>query len=360
MFDRDKLEVMKKLSVRAWISILTFVLIGVILFFARHELVRAWELLGQVNIWILLLLVPAIIVGYLAAGEMVFSYLRQKKLIDHVSIGTQMRISLELNFVNHVLPSGGVSGISYMNWRLGKLGVSTGKATMAQLVRYVTGFAAMVSLLAIAVLLVTIDGTVNRWIILMSSALVTMMIVVTLGCLFLFSSEQRMHRIGRRLGRGINRLVGWMTLGKAERVIKEQSLIAFLDDIYDDFKGLMRDKKILWQPYLWGIFFTIAEIAIFWIVFWALGSPANPAPILIAYGLASLAGMVIVTPGGAGAYEAIMVFVLAIAGMGNGEAIAGIILTRAIILFVTIVAGWVLYQQVVMKYGKRPDAPVQR
>ena len=52
--------------------------------------------------------------------------------------------------------------------------------------------------------------------------------------------------------------------------------------------------------------------------------------------------------------------VLAIAGMGNGEAIAGIILTRAIILFVTIVAGWVLYQQVVMKYGKRPDAPVQR
>ena len=70
--------------------------------------------------------------------------------------------------------------------------------------------------------------------------------------------------------------------------------------------------------------------------------------------------MVIVTPGGAGAYEAIMVFVLAIAGMGNGEAIAGIILTRAIILFVTIVAGWVLYQQVVMKYGKRPDAPVQR
>ncbi len=351
---------MKKLSARAWISVATFVLIGVMLWFARHELVKAWELLGQVNIWILLLLVPAIIAGYLAAGEMVFSYLRQKKLIDHVSIGTQMRISLELNFVNHVLPSGGVSGISYMNWRLGKLGVSTGKATMAQLVRYVAGFAAMVALLAVAVLLVTVDGMVNRWIILLSSALVTMMILVTLGCLYLFSNEERMHRIGRRLGRGINHLVRWATLGKKPRLIKEPAMMAFLDDIYDDFKGLMRDKKILWQPFLWGIFFTVAEIAIFWIVFWALGSPVNPAPILIAYGLASMVGMVVVTPGGAGAYEAMMVFVLAIAGMNSGEAIAGIVLTRAIILLVTIVAGWVLYQQVVMKYGKRPDAPVQR
>ena len=67
-----------------------------------------------------------VMIGYLAAGEMIFSYLRQKKMISHISVFTQMRISLELNFVNHVLPSGGVSGISYMNWRLHKLGVSVG------------------------------------------------------------------------------------------------------------------------------------------------------------------------------------------------------------------------------------------
>ena len=132
--------------------------------------------------------------------------------------------------------------------------------------------------------------------------------------------------------------------------------MVFLDDLHDDFKSLMRDKRILWQPFLWGILFTITEIAIFWIVFWALGSPINPAPILIAYGLASLAGILVVTPGGAGAYEAVMVFVLAVAGMSNGQAIAGIVLARAIILFVTIAIGWILYQQVVLKYGKRTNA----
>lgn len=351
---------MRRLSVRAWISIATFVLIGVVLFFARKELSHAWRLLGNVDVWILLLLVPVVMIGYLAAGEMIFSYLRQKKLIKHISLLTQMRISLELNFVNHVLPSGGVSGVSYMNWRLHKLGVSSGRATMAQAVRYATGFAAIVTLLIIAVFVVTIDGTVNRWIILMSSALVTVMIVSTMGCIFLFSSTTRMHRVASWVTRTANAIVRRLTFGKVAKIVKSTTVVEFLDDLHDDYVGLMRDKRILLQPYLWGLFFTLAEIGIFWIVFWALGSPVNPAPILIAYGLASLAGLLVVTPGGAGAYEAIMVFVLAIAGMGKGEAIAGIVLTRAIILFVTIVVGWAFYQQVLIKYGKRPNTSIQR
>ena len=351
---------MKRLSVRAWISIATFVLIGVILFFARHELVRAWELLQQVNVWILLLLVPAIIAGYLAAGEMVFSYLRQKKLINHVSIGTQMRISLELNFVNHVLPSGGVSGISYMNWRLGKFGVPVGRGTMAQAVRYVCGFASMIILLALAVLLVTIDGHVNRWIILMSSTLVSLMIIATIAMIFVLSSTSRMHHVMDVLIRWINTIVYKITFRRVKRTIAPASGVKFLDDIQDDYRELMSDKKVLIKPLLWGLLFTITDVAAFWIVFWALGSPVNPAPILIAYGVASFAGFIVVTPGGAGAYEAIMVFVLSLSGMNNGEAIAGIVLSRAIILAITIGVGWIFYQQEMLRYGGRPNTTLQR
>lgn len=349
-----------KISLRTGISIATFVLIVVILFFSRRELHHAWGLVGHVDWWILLALVPVIMIGYLAAGEMTFSYLRQKGLIKKISIWNQMRISLELNFVNHILPSGGVSGVSYMNWRLGKYGVSTGKATMAQGVRYVSGFAAMATLLIVAVFWVTIDGTVNRWIILMSSMLVTLMIVTIIGSGFLFSSVTRMHNIAGKITRFCNNIVRKVTLGKVAELISAKAATEFLDDMHDDYVALMREKRLLVKPYLWGLFFTITEIAIFWIVFWGLDTVVNPAPILIAYGLASLAGFVVVTPGGAGAYEAIMVAVLAIAGMAKGEAIAGILLARVIILLVTIVVGWILYQQVVMKYGKRPDPEIQR
>ncbi len=344
---------MKRLTFRSWLSIFTLLFIAVILFFSRHELQQAVKLLSTVDLWVLLLVIPVVCVTYLASGEMIFTYLRDKKMISHVSLLTQMRISLELNFVNHILPSGGVSGISYMNWRLGKFGIKPGKATMAQAVRYIVGFAAMVTLLIVSVLLVTIDGTVNRWIILMSSALVTTMIVVTFVGIYLMRSVTRISKFSHKLARVANNFISRLTFGKVTHVVYANAIEGFLDEMHEDFVAISKDRRVLIKPYLWGLFFTSAEIAIFWIVFWSLGSPINPAPLLIGYGLASLAGFLVVTPGGAGAYEAIMVLVLAIAGMAKGEAIAGIILTRAIILFVTIVVGYIFYQAALVQYGKR-------
>jgi uncharacterized protein (TIRG00374 family) len=91
---------------------------------------------------------------------------------------------------------------------------------------------------------------------------------------------------------------------------------------------------------------------LFLITFWALGVPVNPAPILIAYGVAALAGFFVITPGGAGAYEAIMVGFLALAGLSQGTAIAGTLLTRVILLLGTIVLGYVFYQLAIVKYGR--------
>jgi bacterioferritin len=116
-----------------------------------------------------------------------------------------------------------------MNWRLGKLGVTAGKATMAQAVRYVAGFGAMAVLLAAAVLFVTIDGTVNRWIILMSSALVTMMIVVTLSCVFLMSSITRMQKFARIVSRLVNGIVKRVTFGRVKSVLTTTRVQEFLE-----------------------------------------------------------------------------------------------------------------------------------
>ena len=90
----------------------------------------------------------------------------------------------------------------------------------------------------------------------------------------------------------------------------------------------------------------------FVVTFWALGEPVNPAPILIAYGVANMAGFFMLTPGGTGAYEAIMVGFLAVAGLSSGIAIAGIVLTRVILLLGTILFGYVFYQRALIKYGR--------
>jgi uncharacterized protein (TIRG00374 family) len=347
------------MSFRAWLSTITLLLIAVIIFFSRHELLHAWELLSRVNIWILLLLIPGQLLVYYAGGEMMFSYLRQKKAISEVSPLGLARMSLEMNFVNHVLPSGGVSGVSYMGWRLGGYNVSPGRSTMAQVVRYSMGFVAFIALLSIAVLAVTIDGGVNRWIILVSSILTTGMLGVIVVAVFVMSSTKRMTWFAGWTVRTVNSLVRKITFGRKPAVLDQEQVNTFFDELHKDYIALRADKRILIKPFLWGLLFNAADVGLFLITFWALGVPVNPAPILIAYGVASVAGFFVVTPGGAGAYEAIMVAFLAIAGLSQGTAIAGIVLTRVILLIGTIGLGYLFYQHAIIKYGKKRP-PISR
>jgi uncharacterized protein (TIRG00374 family) len=341
------------MSFRAWVSVATLLLIAIIVYFSRHELVHAWELLERVNIWLLLLLVPVQILSYYASGEMIFSYLRAKNSIDDVKGLELARMSLEMNFVNHILPSGGVSGVSYMTWRLNKYGVPSSRAAMAQVVKFAMGFVAFIALLAVSVLAVTIDGNINRWIILVSSTMVAGMVTAMILGAYLFNSARRTEKFAKWVVQFINRLVRRLTFGRHRAVVDQKDTLVFFSEMHSDYLALKHDKAILLKPFLWGLVFTAADAALFWIAFWALGTPVNPAPILIAYGVASMTAFFVVTPGGAGAFEAIMVGFLAIAGLSQGVAIAGIVLTRVILLIGTILFGYLFYQHAILKYGKR-------
>lgn len=347
------------MSIRSWVSVVTVVLLAVILFFARHEIVVAWRLLGNVNLWVLALLIPLQLLTYFAAAETIFVYLRSKNSINHVSRWGLMRMALEMNFVNHVLPSGGVSGISYMGWRLGKYGVSPGRSTAAQAVRYSASAAASILVIALGVIVVTIDGNINRWIILVSMGLVSLMAAAIVSIVYLVSSKRRVDTFSTWLVRTVNHLVYKVTRGKKRVLLHEKKLTHFFDEMHHDYLELMRDRRILIKPFMWALIFTICEASLFYVTFLALGEVLNPAPVIIAYVLASIAGFIVVTPGGAGAYEAIMVAFLAVAGVSSGTAIAGILLTRVIVLITTIGLGYIFYQHALLKYGK-DASPIKR
>jgi uncharacterized protein (TIRG00374 family) len=340
------------MSFRAWASVLTIILLGLIVFFAWDEITRAWELLGRVNLWILALLIPLQFMTYFAAGEMMFSYLRQKKLIKHITPLEQARMALEMNFVNHALPSGGVSGISYMSWRLSKLQVPASKATVAQLVRYVAGFASFIVLLLISMAIITIDGGINRFIVLFGGLIVVVMLVGTFLLLVLVSSKRRSEAFGKIVAGIINRIISFLTLRKKRNVISSKIIANFFIEMHDEYLILRREPKILIKPFLWGLLFNALDATLFFVTFLAFGVFVNPAIILIAYGLASLAGAVVVTPGGAGAYEAIMVSFISGAGVSAGVVIAAVIVTRVIVLMGTIGFGYIFYQLALLKYGK--------
>lgn len=346
--------IMVLMSRRGIISLITLLLLCLMIYFARHEIYHAWQLIGSVDIWILSLLIPAQIIVYLAGGEMMFSYLRYKNAIKKTPVRTQGRMALELNFVNHILPSGGVSGISYMTWRLSKLGVSAGTATMSQIVRYVTAFLAFLSLLIVSVIFITLDNGVSRPIILVSGILASSIVFFMFFGTYIVSSDSRLTSFANWFTHWINRVFSFLTFGKKKTLVKRARVEAFFLDLHKDYVELRKDKRILIRPYLWGIFYNIADVTLFMIGFWALGYVVNPAVIVIGYGIASLAGFFMITPGGAGAYEALMIGFMSSAGIPQEVAIAGVLVTRVILLLGTIVSGYVFYQLTIMKYGKTP------
>lgn len=340
------------MSFRSWLSIFTVILLTIIIYLARHEIGDAWLLLERVNLWILLLIIPMQLIVYYASGETTFSYLRGKRSIDDLSPPTLARIALEANFVNHVLPSAGVSGISYLNWRFGGYGVKLARATMAQVVRFAANFATLISLLILSVIVTTLDGTINGWILLFSALLIALMLGALLGAIYVLTNKRRMTRASNWTYKIINGVVRLATLGRKPEAIGAYKIQTFFDEMHDDYVALVRDKRLLKKPFLWALLFNAGDAALFFITFLALGSFVNPAIILIAYGLASVAGFIFITPGGAGAYEAIMVAFLAIAGIAANVAIAGILLARVIILLFTIGLGYIFYQDALVRYGK--------
>ena len=339
-------------------SILTLLVLAIIIFLSRAELVKAWGLFLKADTLLLLLLIPFQIIVYFAGGEMIFVYLRDKKLIGHISRFEQTRIALELNLVNHIFPSGGVSGISYTSWRMHKLGVSSARSTFAQVIRYVTTFLSLLILLVIAVIVLAIDGRVNRYIVAASFLLIICVLALVFGLIFMFSSRRRMRLTAARVSQLINGAVKIATLGKRKRALSAKVIEDFFVDMQGDFQDIANHPKLLVKPMIWGFVYNIFDVLMFVVVFLALGVFVNPATLMIGYGVAGLAGIVAFTPGGAGVYETIMILFLSMANTSPELAIAGIILTRAILLTGTIVFGYIFYQHALIKYGKPNDPQV--
>jgi len=340
------------MSFRGWLTIITLVLLAVVVIFAWPEMVRAWKLLDQVNLWILALLIPVQLFSYYATGGMIFSYLRSKGDVKDMTRWGMARISLELNFVNHILPSGGAAGFSYLGWVLGRHGVKAGRSTMSQIIRFALTFISFLILLAVAVLLLTIDHRIDRTIILLCCVLMVLCIGATTLVIYIIGSKKRLEKFSHWLTKLVNNFVRKVTRGRTAQAIKPELISNFFLELHQDYLAIRRDKRILIKPFIWAFLANIADVALIWIAFWSLGYTVSAPMLFVAFGLSSIASAVSVTPGGAGVYEAIMITFLASSGVPANVAIAGTLLARVTLVLGTILFGYLLYQLTVNKYGR--------
>ena len=340
------------MSFRHWLSIITLAVLVLVVVIAWPEILRALGYLSQVNPWILALLVPVQLVSYWATGQVLFSYLRDRGSLAGLHPLAAARMSLEFNFVNHVLPSGGAAGISYIGWKLSQYGVSPGRSTMAQLVRFALLFISTSLLLVVAVIVLLATGSVSALAIWLSVGVTVVSVGAVALAIFVVSSPRRLDLGTTLLTRIANGAVRIVTFGRKRDVVKREVFEHFFGDLHADYLLLREAPHALIKPFIWSVVGNLADVGLFYVAFLALGVAVNPASLFIAYALSALASVVVVTPNGAGAYEAIMIGFLSSAGVPAGIAIAGTLLARVILMVGTILFGYVFYQLTLLRFGK--------
>ena len=337
---------------RFWLNILTFLLLALAVYFTRDQIVQAWNMLGKVNLLIFSLLIPLQFFSYYAVGEVIFSYLKSKGELKSINRWQMTRIALELNFVNHIIPVPSIAGFSYLGWILKRHGVSAGRATMAQMIRYILMFTSFVALILISVFILMLDNQASRPAIFISTLFVLATIILTSLLVYGISDRNRVKKMSNWVTNLLNNLVEKLSFGRRKQALKLNKTNKFFNEIHNDYVEISRQTDILHKPIVWAIFANVADVALVWCAFWSLGFFVNPAALFIAFGISAFSAIFAATPGGTGAYEAIMIAFLVSAGVPASVAIAGTLLARVTLFAGTIIFGYIFYQLTINKYGK--------
>lgn len=332
----------KKSRWKLILNIVTVIALALVCYAIREQIGETIQNLGKVNTFALLFLIPIQIINYDAYARM------YRQFFKILGVNTRYRdmykAALELNFVNHVFPSGGVTGISYFSVRLKSLGISTGRSTLIQVMKFVFLFLSFEILLFFAMIALALGGSVNNFTILVGASLVTLLAVLTGGLAFVVGSKRRINGFFTFLTSVLNRIIHIVRRGHPE-TINVSRVQGMFTELHENYTELKRDYRALKRPLVYALIANITEILTLYIVYVAFGHLVNPGAIILAYAVANFAGLISVLPGGLGIYEALMTAVLAAAGIPPGLSIPVTVMYRVLSTAIQVLPGYFFYHQ---------------
>jgi uncharacterized protein (TIRG00374 family) len=341
---------MKLKSFKLWLNIVTFVALGVLIYVSRHQIANAFEQLSDLNFFWLLMIIPLQIGNYTSVAKYYQTYLRN--LGEKIAFVPLFKIALEMNFVNNVFPSGGVSGFGYFGMRMNSEGVSTSKATLTQVMRHTLTFLSFIVYMVVALLVLSLFGNASRFMILVSSSIISLILMATGFIVYIISNSGRVKKFVAFLPRAINKVGRVVLRGKLPRINIEKIENLF-QQLHEDYQAIHRDWRLLKKPFFWTLMMNMTELLTINVVYFAFGKTANFGALIIAYAVANIAGLVAVLPGGFGVYEGLMTGVLTGAGIPKALALSATLVYRVLNMSLFLPVGFVLYQMGLRKDGKK-------
>lgn len=324
------------------INLVTLLALLVLVVALREQIADVFHRIGDVKWWVLLLLIPIQAFNYHAQTRMyqtLFSIVGNR-----LSYKKLFRVSLELNFVNNVFPSGGVSGISYFGLRLRGNNVTGAKATLVQLMKIGLLFLSFELLVLGGLFILAWANKVNGLVLLLAGSLSTLMVLGTLAFVYIIGSKPRINTFFTFVTRGINKIVRTIIPSKPEAINIAQAREAF-DDMHENYLLFRSKLPELKAPFWWALIANATEVLAVYSVYVAFGEWVNLGAIILAYSIANFAGFISVLPGGVGIYEALMTGVLVIAGVPAALSIPVVVMYRVLNMAIQLPPGFYLYHK---------------
>lgn len=329
---------------RQVITLVTLVALGLLVYLSREQIGETISNLGRVHLSLLLLIVVWKFVafhGYTALYQDLFNILGKK-----LSYWPMFKVSLELNFVNNVFPSGGVTGFSYFGIKMRQFGVSVGKSTLVQLMRFVTTFISFQVFIFAGLLILAMFGEVGNFTILVASSLATFLLAGTLAVTYIVEDRRRIDSFFTAITKVINRVIQIVRPKYPETINIASARQVFLD-LHENYLLLKQNYKKLKGPMINVSIANFGELATLYSVFLAFGEVVNPGAVIIAYAVANFAGLISVLPGGIGIYEGLMIAVFATAGVSPAISIPAIIMYRILTMLLQLPVGYYFYHRTI-------------
>lgn len=338
----------KSWFIRHWklvVNLITLAALVILIYAIRAQLGDTFRNLAKVNAWALLLLLPVEALNYHAQARM---YQRLFAIVGNkLSYKYLFRASLELNFVNHVFPSGGVTGLSYFTLRLRQgTELSSGKATFIHVMKIALYFLAFEVVLVFGVLALAAEGRINNLVILVAGSISTLLVVSTIGFVYIIGSKQRIHSFFLALTRILNRLIR-VVRPRYPETINIKGTRKLFDDFHDSYQEIRSNIGQLKMPFVYALVADITEVLAIYVVYIAFGEWVNIGAVILAYGIANFAGLVSVLPGGVGIYEALMTTVLAATGIPPRLSLPVTVMYRILNTLIQVPPGYYFYHKAI-------------
>jgi uncharacterized protein (TIRG00374 family) len=230
---------------------------------------------------------------------------------------TLLRIDVADFGVTNVVPGGGVTALAARYRLLTLAGVRPPEVVSSAVVEVTTSTLMLGGIFGTGILLSLTSFRGSPYYLLAGTIIFVILVTAVTGLVLLRRHRDRGRRIVHGIGR---RLPG----------LSADAVVGFVGTMARQLQDFARDRRRLATAVWWASANWLLDASALWTFLLAFGYLLDPGHLLLAYGLATILGLLPITPGGLGIVEGILLPTLVSVGAPYSIAVLGVVAWRLV------------------------------